>query len=138
MADEIDIVAAASACYGIISMSCAIEMYCKRQYRSMWVRPWIVQRPISGAYNKLFSDLEYSDKASFRNFIRMDMAAFEDLLSRVECSISKMKSNLRHPICPRERLCLTVRYLATGMLIEFYLLCRPIIVIFITAYRKKI
>ena len=79
----------------------------------------------------MFSDLEYSDKASFRNFIRMDISAFEDLLSHVECSISKMKSNLRQPICPyaRERLCLTVRYLAIGMLIEFYLLCQNIIVI---------
>ena len=74
MADEVEIVAAGYVCYyGVLSMACAIHMYRKRQHRSAWVKPWIVQRPVSGAYSKLFSDLQNSDEASFRNFIRMDI-----------------------------------------------------------------
>ena len=41
--------------------------------RSVWVKPWILQRPVHGAYSNLFSDLLSSDEVSFRNFIRMDL-----------------------------------------------------------------
>lgn len=114
MADELDAALVVAGYYGVVTMACAIEMFNKHQHRSMWIKPWIMDRPISGAYNKLFSDLQYSDRTSFRNFVRMDIPAFEDLLSRVESTICKTYSNLRRPICARERLCLTIRYLATG------------------------
>jgi hypothetical protein len=118
MADEMDAILAVAGYYGVLSMACAIEMFKKRQHRSMWTRPWIVDRPVSGAYHKLFSDLQSSDEASFRNFVRMNIPAFEDLLSRVEFKICKKQTRLRRPICARERLCLTIRYLATGTLIN--------------------
>jgi len=47
----------------------------------MWVKPWILQRPVQDAYAALFSDLLSWDEISFRNFIRMDLAAFEEVLS---------------------------------------------------------
>ena len=48
MADEVEIVAAGYVgYYGVLSMACAIHMYRKRQHRSAWVKPWIVQRPVT-------------------------------------------------------------------------------------------
>jgi len=73
-----------------------------------------MERPVCGAYNKLFNDLLNTDETSFRNFVRMDLPAFEDLLSRVEFALSKNRTRLRQPIAARERLCVVMRYLATG------------------------
>ena len=48
MADEVEIVAAGYVgYYGVLSMACDIHMYRKRQHRSAWVKPWIVQRPVT-------------------------------------------------------------------------------------------
>jgi len=46
-----------------------------------------MERPACGAYNNLFNDLLNTDETSFRNFVRMDLPAFEELLSRVEFAV---------------------------------------------------
>ena len=76
-----------------------------------------MERPICGAYNKLITDLLNTDESSFRNFVRMDLPAFEELLSRVEFALTKKieRAPIRQPIIARERLCVVMRYLATGM-----------------------
>ena len=48
-----------------------------------------MDRPICGAYNKLITDLLNTDESSFRNFVRMDLPVFEELLSRVEFALTK-------------------------------------------------
>jgi hypothetical protein len=48
--------------------------------------------------------------------MRMNIVAFEDVLSRVEFKLTKAHTRLRRPICPRERLCIGIRFLATGKL----------------------
>jgi len=66
---------------GLIAMAAAVELHrSTRRRRSVWeLKPWIISRPVSGAYSNLFNDLLNIDEASFRNFIRMDLPAFEDL-----------------------------------------------------------
>ena len=59
---------------------------------------------------QLFSDLLSSDEKSFRNFVRMDLAAFDEVLSRVEFEVSKTPTIFREHIDARA----TIRYLATG------------------------
>jgi hypothetical protein len=44
----------------------------------------------------------------------MDLAAYEDLLSRVESLISKCATRFRRSIDARERLCLTIRHLVAN------------------------
>ena len=112
--DDIENIAVAGAICGFTAIVAAVRIKRKCR-RAVWVKPWIIQRPISGAYNKLFSDLLNSDQAAFRNFIRMDLSAFEDLLSYIESDVARAETRLHHPISPRERLCVTIRYLATGM-----------------------
>jgi len=91
-------------------MAAAVELH-----RSTRRRRSVSVKPVSGAYSNLFNDLLNTDEASFRNFIRMDLPAFEYLLSRVEYRLTKVRTHFRQPISARERLCLTIRYLATGI-----------------------
>jgi len=44
----------------------------------------------------------------------MSPERFDHLLSLVEPDIAKNQTNFREPISAAERLCLTIRYLATG------------------------
>jgi len=56
----------------------------RRRKRTVWVKPWIQVRPVCGAYSSLISDLRNTDESAFRNYLRINVAAFEDLLSRVD------------------------------------------------------
>jgi hypothetical protein len=115
MADIEDVCLAGIAIAGFCIIGSTVQ-YCHRKHsrRSVWVKPWIRVREIHGAYNTLFSDLINTDAASFQNYMRMNLGAFEELLSRVENQIQKQRTRFRRDISPRERLCLTIRYLATG------------------------
>jgi len=44
----------------------------------------------------------------------MSPERFDHLLSLIDPAITKQETNFREPISPAERLCLTIRYLATG------------------------
>jgi len=65
--------------------------------------PWILQRPVCGAYNKLFNfrDLLNTDEVSFQHFIR-NLAALKDSLHYIECDISKNQTRLRQPISAKK------------------------------------
>jgi len=99
---DVDAIVLDGAIYGVINIIAAFELQRKRR-RSM-VRPWLLQRPACGAYNKLFSDLLNTDEVWFRNFIRMGLAAFEDLLHYIKCGISKNQTHLRQPISEKYAL----------------------------------
>lgn len=54
------------------------------------------------------------DDELFFRYHRMTPARFEHLLSLVEDQITKKRTNFREPISARERLSVTLRFLATG------------------------
>ena len=91
----------------------------KRRNRKVWVRDWIRDRPKQGAYHQLLQELRLSDARSYRNFLRMDQATFDELLSKVGPLITYKDTFMRKAISPGERLALTLLcFLATG---EHYL-----------------
>ena len=51
----------------------------------------------------------------FRIFLRMDSDTFEDLLTLVTPLIQRQKTIMREPVSARDRLSITLRYLATGI-----------------------
>ena len=73
-----------------------------------------MRRPRLGAYHQLVQELRLSDEASYRHFVRMDAATFNQLLTRVGPLITFQDTNMREAISPGERLALTLRFLATG------------------------
>ena len=61
----------------------------------------------------LIRELWDQDPEAFRHFLRMDIDTFDYLLQRINDNIAG-NTNYRQPIPSRERLAVTLRYLATG------------------------
>ncbi|KAI4472002.1 hypothetical protein MML48_1g12228 [Holotrichia oblita] len=97
----------------IIAASASLLM---RKRRRWWVRPWIQEREASsqGNSNLLHKELAVEDKENYRNFIRMDEETFNELLQLVEHDIENNNTMFRNSISARDRLSITLRYLATG------------------------
>lgn len=62
----------------------------------------------------MLQELRVSDTASYKNFLRMDVASFETILQLVSPVISRQDTLMRESISAGERLALTLRFLATG------------------------
>ncbi|XP_049816322.1 uncharacterized protein LOC126263279 [Schistocerca nitens] len=62
----------------------------------------------------LHNELRFQDPVSFRNFTRMDAEVFTKLLTIIENDIRRQDTNMRESIKPRDRLAVTLRFLATG------------------------
>ncbi|KAB0789962.1 hypothetical protein PPYR_15278 [Photinus pyralis] len=97
----------------IIGASAALLLNRKRRW---WVRPWIEQRETNsqGNSNLLHNELAVLDKENYKNFIRMDEDTFNDLLKLIENDIQKQDTKFRNAISAKDRLSVTLRYLATG------------------------
>ncbi|CAH1957899.1 unnamed protein product [Acanthoscelides obtectus] len=50
----------------------------------------------------------------FQNFYRMSRECFYNVLALVKEGLEKRSTNFREPICPEERLLITLRYFASG------------------------
>ncbi|XP_026476670.1 uncharacterized protein LOC113382635 [Ctenocephalides felis] len=62
----------------------------------------------------VFNELDAEDPASFSNYTRMENGIGNDLLEMVTPYIKKEDTVMRQAISQRDRLCITIRYLATG------------------------
>lgn len=62
----------------------------------------------------MVNDMRLFDQELFFRYFRMSPTNFETLLHWVGPRISKQETKMREPICERERLCVTLRYLVTG------------------------
>ena len=85
----------------------------KYKKRRFWIRNIFRQREIHGAFHTLFQELLKDEELFFR-YHRMTPSRFEHLLSLIETQITKMETKFRKPISARERLSITLRFLATG------------------------
>nr|CAI5833318.1 unnamed protein product [Callosobruchus analis] len=66
-----------------------------------------------GEFHHLFVQLR-AGESKFREYFRMSLQQFDQLLSIIEKDIEKQKTNYRERISARERLAVCLRYLATG------------------------
>ena len=80
----------------------------------MWVRPWLLQKEVRGAYHNIMADLYATDIPGFTNYMRMTPEFFEMIKTRLEPHLARQATNYRAPISVGEKLALTIRYLATG------------------------
>ncbi len=86
----------------------------KKRRRSCWVRKWIARRPKFGAYGSLLSELAIEDPGQYKTFLRMAPGDLEDLLAKIGPVISRQETRMRQPIPVKEKLALTLRFLASG------------------------
>ena len=61
----------------------------------------------------MVKELCYEAPEAFRGYLRMDIATFDELFEMVESQIS-LNRRVRVPVPARERLAVTLRFLATG------------------------
>ncbi|XP_053690751.1 uncharacterized protein LOC128739298 [Sabethes cyaneus] len=85
-----------------------------KQKRKIWVREFILKRSERGFMQTLYREIQQEDPRLYRNFVRLSSEDFNYLLQRVAPYIRKQDTILRKSISPEERLCLTLRFLATG------------------------
>ena len=86
----------------------------ERRQRRWWTREWLLRRPIHGQYDAPLQELRIENPEAFTHFLRMYMACFHYLLTRVEDHLNPTPSNWRQPVSPGLKLALTLRFLATG------------------------
>ena len=81
-----------------------------------WVRSWRTeeQRNRFGEFQQLLSHLQLRDRAAFMNFTRLTPELFQEMLQRIEPSITRQTTNYRRPLPPGLKLAVTLRFLATG------------------------
>ena len=70
----------------------------RRKRRSVWVKPWLLRRPIYGQYEKLMAELVGEDVNSFKNFMRMDPDTFHEILTRIGPRIEKQDTFWRRAL----------------------------------------
>ena len=85
-----------------------------RKKRSVWVKCWFAERDRKGAYNNIISGLKLNDRELYRRYLRMDIAAFEELVKLVTPTLQKKCTTLRKPLSVEEKLACTLRFLAAG------------------------
>lgn len=88
----------------------------KRTKRKEWVRAWVGRRSLPGRslISLTHDELAREDPAEFRNVLRMNEDSFNHLLSLMDTKIRKQDTNMRQAISSRDRLTVTLRFLATG------------------------
>ncbi|XP_067123235.1 uncharacterized protein [Centruroides vittatus] len=86
----------------------------KRQKRRWWVRKLFRERDLHGFNNTLIPELQFNDREYYIQFLRMSPELFEYLLSKIERNITKKNTRWREAISARDRLAVTLRFLATG------------------------
>lgn len=85
----------------------------RNRKRRHWVTPMLKNRSVYSGTN-LISDMLIGNIGQFENFCRMSSDDFEILLNLIEPVIRKKDTNYRESISPKERLAVTLRFLATG------------------------
>lgn len=93
-----------------------IDKIKKKRKKKCWVKPWIARRelPGRGTLSLLHNELAEEDPERYKNFLRMNEETFNKLLAMLHSSITKKDTNMRQAVSSRDRLAITLRFLATG------------------------
>jgi len=100
----------------LLATSLSITAYIrqKKKKRSCWTRSWLVRRVEHSIGSTLVQELSVEDKPEYRSMFRMTEQDFNYLPNLVTPMITKQDTLFRECISDRERLQITLLYLATG------------------------
>lgn len=107
----------------ILLLLTTIKQQHKTINRKKWVDDWLIQygtESMDGLwYEKVFDEWAKSNPERFKRTLRLPPAIFKQLLEMVEPIIKKQDTVMRKAISPEKRLAITLKYLATGVLLAF-------------------
>ncbi|KTG00881.1 hypothetical protein cypCar_00032609 [Cyprinus carpio] len=106
----------------VVSKQLAFQVVCalicsekqKKRNRRIWKRNCVGRRREQPGSSVLQQQLELTDENGFKELLRMTAEEFEFLLRMVGPLITKQHTKMRRAISPRDRLSVTLRFLATG------------------------
>nr|XP_022912241.1 phospholipase A1-like isoform X1 [Onthophagus taurus] len=106
---------------GKIRLAAAIAAYLikkkqikkKKTKRSVWVKNWVLRGVDLSFQNTLLEELRTEDSMQLKNFLKISNDDFEYILSLIQTSIQKQDTKMRLAIPPKDRLLVTLRFLAT-------------------------
>lgn len=85
----------------------------RRRKPRWWIKELFKNRLQYG--NRLLQDMAFEAvEDTVKNFTRMTLADFEHLVALISPKVEKIDTHLRQAITVKERLALTLRFLATG------------------------
>lgn len=82
--------------------------------KKLWIKKWRRERFLRGSFSFLMMELQSNDIESFKNYLRMNEDFFNEILQHIETDLKKCDTMLRAAISPKEKLAVTLRFLATG------------------------
>lgn len=85
----------------------------RRVKLSTWMKEWLKKRE-QYSHVLLLNEIRDSDPDGHKNYFRMNEATFEILLNLVTPFLIRKDTNMRQCLPVKERLAVTLRYLATG------------------------
>ena len=85
--------------------------------RRRWMKEWFKKRE-EYTHENLLNDLRITEVEDNRLFLRIDVAAFEELLAMIKPKIEKQNTIMRDAVPASQRLSITLRFLATGNTFE--------------------
>lgn len=100
----------------LVCIVIGLSVCCKKKRKRRWIKEWLKKRNNYG-HQFLLNELR-NEPNDYQNFLRMDEEVFNCLLNMVSPYIVKQNTVMRESISPRERLSITLRYLATGTTFE--------------------
>ncbi|CAH2088949.1 unnamed protein product [Euphydryas editha] len=81
--------------------------------KRIWIHDINRQHRIHGEFHTLYPRLRLDEDRFFKAF-RMTTENFDEILNMIKENIIKSFTKYREPICPEERLAITLRFLASG------------------------
>ncbi|XP_046144675.1 protein ANTAGONIST OF LIKE HETEROCHROMATIN PROTEIN 1-like [Osmia bicornis bicornis] len=103
----------ASAAYIVMHTIIKRRKRGRNQDRRWWITQLYKNRATSSGGN-LLSDLQLETGGHFKNFVRMSSEDFEFLINAIGPKIQKNDTRFRKAVTAKERLAITLRFLATG------------------------
>ncbi|XP_016398091.1 uncharacterized protein LOC107731504 [Sinocyclocheilus rhinocerous] len=97
----------------VCALICSEKQKQKKKKKRIWKREFPGRREQPGL-SVLQRELEMTDENGFGELLRMTAEEFEFLLRLVGPLITKQHTKMRRAISPRDRLSVTLRFLATG------------------------
>ena len=81
----------------------------KRKPRVVRTRQWISRRPEFGIQDQLLVELRREDPKSFKNFLRMEPAMYDEIVQCVGPRVTKKITSFRKPLSPDIKIAFTLR-----------------------------
>lgn len=78
-----------------------------QKQRRFWVHPLWLKKGKTGTFDVMRELNLYPER--FQNFYRMSRECFFEVMALIKDDITKKSTNFREPVCPEERLLITLR-----------------------------